>query len=368
MPATSLTRIYDTLLTLTLDAYKEQLADNIHSGIPLLWWLENRGRGTGIRFENGGAKIRIPVIWAKNTNAKSYSKYDRIDLTPTEEITAAFDDWKEAATSIALSRREIRQNSGRRQILNLIREKVNIAEMSFREEIERQIVQGTVSSTTGLFAAGNAGKDLNPLGLLVSKAEGSSLNDTVHSISTSTDSWWMNRGTAAAGTAEPSTATTRETHHQEMIRLYNHCSRGSTNDFPDLILSDQNYFQGYELSLLAQQRYGNYADEGAASVGFESLKFKGAVMLWSEMVPNFGTTPTDAVSLTQNSGRQVAWFLNSRWLELVIDEATHFINTPFEEPVDQTAIYSKILFMGQFTVTQRRKQGLHFDVADSWTT
>ena len=163
MASTSLSRVYDTLLTLTLDAYRSTLADQIHKSIPYLWWLEERGRGTGIRYENGGAKVRIPVVWAKNTNAQSYSKYDRINLMPTEEITAAFEDWSESAQTIALSRREIRQNSGRAAIMNLLREKVNVAEMSFREEIERQLVQGTVSTTDASeLVAGNSSKDMLP--------------------------------------------------------------------------------------------------------------------------------------------------------------------------------------------------------------
>lgn len=356
MASTSLTRIYDTLFSLTLDAYKDTLADNIHKAIPYLWWLENRGRGQGTRMENGGVKIQIPVVFAKNTNAQSYSKYDRLNLNPTEEITSALEDWAECATTVSVSRREMRQNSGNRAIMNLLRNKMNVAEMSLRQEINRQLVQGVVGLTgtnpTRRFENGNSNKDMLPLGALIQK-DFSSMS--LHSINQSTETWWQNQATLSA-------ATTYAGLKKEMNNIYNNCTKGGTNDAPDFALCDQNYFEVYEGSLMAIQRYGNYGDDGAASAGYESLKFKGAVMLWDEFVPNPTNTATSAVSLTQVGTQAAAFFMNSKWLELVIDEETNFISTPFEEPVDQTAIYAKLLFMGQHTVTQRRKHGLHYNV------
>src|SRR5207244_7295662 len=116
---------------------------------------------------DGGVKIRVPVVWSKNTNAASYSKYDRLNLTPTEEITTLLEDWSEIATTIAISRREMRENSGRAQLKDLLRAKVDVAEMSFRQEIDRQLLQGTIAGTATQqrrSTAGNGGKDLLPIG------------------------------------------------------------------------------------------------------------------------------------------------------------------------------------------------------------
>jgi len=364
MPATVLNRQWDSLLTTTLDYYQPTLVDNIHKSIPLLWWFDMRGRGEGTRYVDGGAMITVPVIYAKNSNAQSYSKYDRLNLNPTEELTETLENWSELATTVAISRREMRQNSGKHQRAPLLRSKVDVAEMSLKELVEDQMVRGTIDATgtnpTERFAAGNGGKDLIPLGHFIQKDPTEAR--LVHTVDQNANSWWRNQSFL-------STADTYAEFKDEMNNLYNTCSRGSTNDAPDMILSNQPYFEKYEGALMTQQRYGNYADDGAASAGFESLKFKGAVMMWSEFVPSHGDTASDTVvaspTATQQAQQAVAYFINSKWLEFVVDQESHFVTTPFEEPVDQTAVYSKILLMGQLICTQRRKQGLHYAVDTS---
>lgn len=363
MPATTLTRQWDALLTLTLDNYRQTLVDNIHKAIPLLYWLRDRARGQGIRYENGGALIQVPVVYQKNSNAGSYSKYDRLNIAPTDEITSTFEEWSELATTVAISRREMRQNSGKHAKGNLLRGKVDTAELGLKELVETQLVQGTPNvGATGLFGPGNSSKDMIPLSKLIAKQ--AVAGQKIHNIDPAVETWWQNRSSLSTTDATATFVQMRK----EMATLFNNCSKGATNDGPDLILPDQNYFEAYENGLVPNQRYGNYGDDGAASVGFESLKYKSGVMIWSEFVPSFGTNASNAVTITQSAGDAVAYFINSRWLELVIDEESDFVTTPFEEPVDQTAVYAKILFMGQLTTTQRRKLGVHYNVNASALT
>lgn len=354
--ATSETRVLDTVFSITLDNIRRTLADNIHSSISTLWFLENRGRGRGIRFEDGGVKIKIPIVYAKNSNVSSYSSYDNITLAPTEEITTAFDDWCEIATSVAISRREMRQNSGMHAMRNLLRDKVDIAEMSMREDINRQIVQGTLSGDSKYFIAGNGGKDMNPLGFMLQKDLTTSVD--VHGIDQSTETYWQNQVKDMTTLA----VNTGSELKREMGNLYNDCSKGGTIDAPDFIVADQNFFECYEATLMHQQRYGGFADEAAASAGFQSLRFKNALMFWDEFVPGFGTGTNADADTAQDATEAVAFFLNSRWIELVVDQESNFVNTPFEEALNQTAIYSKIIYMAQFVCRQRRKQGLAYDL------
>jgi hypothetical protein len=349
-------------LTLTLDNFRAKLADQIHTSVPLLYWLEKRGRnaeGGGMRMDQGGTLIRVPVIKSKNENAGSYERYDQLPLAPTDELTTAFESWSELATTIGISRREIRENSGQSRILSLLTQKVKIAELGLREELERQLVQGELPAVGSAFIQGNSGKDLVPLPVLVDPTPATG---TVHNVNAANEAWWRNQIVDAAG-ATDSFAVVKA----DMSRLYNNCSKGNTTDFPDLILSDQFCFEKFESLMHAQQRYGGFDEERNASVGFQSIKFRGATWLWSELVPGINPGAEDTRA-NLGSADGTMFFLNSRWLELVVDSESNFVATPFEEPVNQTAIFSKILFMGQLMVTQRRKMGVYFDIdSDSWS-
>lgn len=356
MPAVSLTRQYATLLSLTFDQYKPTLVDNIHRGIPYLWWLENRAKGVGVRMESGGTMVRVPVIYATNTNARSYYGYDPLVANATEEITSTFERWRSNATVVAISLDEILENGGVEGIIKILPSKMAVGEMSMRQEINRQLVQGTVEAgaTPLRFIDGNSNKDLLPLGNLIQK-EFATASITVHNVNQNTNSWWQNQATDFDG------ATTGTLLKKTMTTLYNNCSKGGTNDSPDLILSDQSFYEAYMATLTAQQRFGNYEDVDVAGAGFPNLRFMGATMIWDEYVPSMGTTTADAVSTTQAAANAVAFFINTNWVEFVVHRDAYFEVTPWVEPNDQTAIYAKILLKATHIVTQRRKQGLAYD-------
>jgi hypothetical protein len=144
--------------------------------------------------------------------------------------------------------------------------------------------------------------------------------------------------------------------------LYLHCSKGATNDAPDLILSDRNYFTSMWNGMALNQRFESYSREAATSMGFQSLMFNQATCMWSEFVPNFGQNTTDAVTTTSGPTAAAAFFLNTRWLEIITHTDCNFITSDFEEPVDQAAAHAKLLYFGNLITTQRRKLGLHYGV------
>jgi len=364
MAATTLTRVYDSLLTLTLDNYRAKLADQIHTSVPLLYWLEKRGRnanGGGMRMDEGGTLIRVPVINQKNENAGSYERYDQLPLAPTEEFTTAFETWSELATTIGISRREIRENSGASRILSILTQKMKVAEMGLREELETQLIQGELPAVGSAFIRGNSGKDMVPLTVLIDPTPATG---TIHNVNSANEAWWRNRISDRAGIAE----SWQTDFLPALNQLYNDCSKGNTTDFPDMLLSDQYVFEAHEARLFSLQRYGGFDDEKSASVGFQSLKHKGALWMWSELVPGVNPGAEDVRANITTAADSTIYLINSNWLELVVDKESNFVNTPFEEPVNQTAIFSKILFMGQLMVTQRRKHGVMFDIdATQWT-
>lgn len=79
MAATSQTLSMDALLSTTMQAYRTTMEDNIMSGIPLFYWLNQAGKK---KTQDGGTSILQPLMYAKNSTARSYSNYDTLDTTP----------------------------------------------------------------------------------------------------------------------------------------------------------------------------------------------------------------------------------------------------------------------------------------------
>lgn len=364
MGQTSETRIYTSMFSTTLDDHRPELVDQVHNAIPFIWFMKNQGRsrdrgaGRGIRMYTGGARVKFPIIISKNPNTKSYSKFENLTVNASEEMTIGIEDMKNLSTAVGISGEEMDQNRGLAEKRDLLRDKLDIAEIGLKEEFEKQLVQGTAVAATSYLIAGNSTKDINPIGFLVQKETTASV--TVHNINQSTETSWRNQVKDGSGL----TAGVHLPFIQQMNNLYHTCARGSSGDAPDFGISDQNYYEYYETAMMNLQRFIE-RNEAATSMGFDNVKFKSMTMFWSEYVPNLGNAAGDAATLTQSDNDAVCYFLNSRWLNLVISDKVNFVNTPFVEPYDQDAIWSKILVRAQLITTQRRKLGVHYGVDTS---
>jgi hypothetical protein len=70
-----LTDQYNALLTTTLRAMLDaEVRDNIGRGNKLLMWLKNRG-GNSWRSQDGGERVRVPLMYGLNSTADIYSGF-----------------------------------------------------------------------------------------------------------------------------------------------------------------------------------------------------------------------------------------------------------------------------------------------------
>jgi len=351
---------YDALLSTTLFNYRDKLVDNIFKSNSFLAALKQYG---GIDYQSGGERIQCPLMYEENSTFDSYRGYDILDTTPQDGITSSFYEWTEIGGTISISRRELRQNSGEAQILRLLEKKVQQAEMTIKSKVNSQLVQGTVDTAT--FVPGNSAKDLLPLGYFMPKAIGTDpvAGGNVGNISRSSYSWWRpNVADLSTGTLGSNTFVLNVTKYAGLraglYRMYNYCVRGGDGSGPNIVLIDQVGYETYENSLDQLKRYG---DENLVSMGFDNIKLKGATMVWDELVPDIENGTTAITTGT-------AFFINSRFMKLVIDSETNFVTTPFVEPENQTAKTAKVLFMGQMTADNMRKLGVCFGISQSITS
>jgi hypothetical protein len=351
---------YDALLSTTLDAYVGggTMFDNIFKESAFLAALR---RFDAVQKQNGGERIRAPLMYGDNSTVKSMRGYDVIDTTPQDGMTTAFYEWCEIAGSISISRREERQNSGEAQIMSLLNSKVTQAEMTMRETLNSQLILGTISSAT--FINGNDQKDLLPLGYFLRKDNTANPSTSNVGNIAASNAWWrhhtavLDSGSKDTGNDFALNVSTWKGLTVGLKRLYNFCSRGSGGS-PNLGVLDQTTFETYESALDEKVRY---TDTKMADMGFDTIKLRGATLIWDELVPSLDTG--EAAGAATYSG--TAFLLNTKFYKLIIDSQTDVVTTPFVEPENQTAKTAKILFMGNATVSNMRKHGVAYAVSQS---
>ena len=300
----------DGLLSHSLSAVRKKLADNIFTRIPLFMWLKQKARLS----EDGGATIVVPLMYGKNTTAKSYSGYGILDTTPQDGLTAAQYTWAQYSVSITISGREERiQNAGEKAILKLLASKTEQAEMSLRDKLD-----------IDLWASATTGTNILALPTIVDTTT------TIADVSKSANSWWQAQVNASGSFAAQGLSDMELTYNEVM-------NQSMDNSGPDFLCGTQAVYEFYNNKLQPQQRY---TDNKYGDAGFENLRFKGATMTFDGNVPS-----------------QALFFLRSDNLKLVSNSATNFITTPFIKPENQDARVAQILWAGNIVSDNNRKLG-----------
>lgn len=321
MPGISVTDTYDALLSTTLKNYSKKLRDNIFNAFPFLKWLLAKGR---VQHEDGGSHIVEHLLYGKNTTFKFFAGYEGQDTTPQEGVTIALYDWKELGGTITISRAEMRKNSGKHRLLNLLEVKTKQAELSARDIMTEKIFANISSEPTK-----------NPTGIFLIVSNTPSTT-TVGSLSGVTYAWWRNHQADVGAYA-----TNLES---KMRTAYNTVSAGGVN-FPNLILCTQTAYEYYEALGVDLKRFVN--EKATLDLGFEVLRYKGADMFWDAGMAS-GVPVTGETML----------FLNSENIRMVMDQESDFVTTDFIEPVDQFCKVAKVCAMGNLTCNNRKRLGI----------
>ena len=318
MAGVSETRQIDALLTTTLANFREKLVDNIFDNFPLLSFLNGQlgqsMRGNSVkRVIDGGESIVEHLMYETNSTAASYAGAETLDTTLQEGMTTARFNWKQYAAAVGITGLEKRSNQGDAALIRLLEAKVNQATMSLRD----QLSQGAWSDGTG-----NSSKDLTGLQALISATS------TVGGLAPGSHDWWKSTVTSSGSFAAQGLSDMRTT--------YNTITFG--NDKPDAIFTTQSVFESFENALQPQERYQNTT---VANSGFSNLTFKGIPVIFDRDCP---------------SGSM--YFLNSKYLNLVVHRDADMSTGPFVTPENQDVSTAQILFQGNMTVNNRRMHGV----------
>lgn len=139
------------LTSSTLSNYHDSFSDNIFKKYALLDHLKENG---GTKNYDGGANIRVPLMYGKNTSVQRFKGVDTLDTTYQEGIDCSQFEWKFYNTSIVYTLTDSLMNKGKEQIVNLLEGKIKQAENSLSEFINGDLISGTdAKGITGLDTA-----------------------------------------------------------------------------------------------------------------------------------------------------------------------------------------------------------------------
>ena len=354
----------DSLFGLSLAAYRKELIDNIGATNA---WLFEMIRKDLYEGQDGGTYIQVPLMYALQT-ADTFDGYDELSTIPSDGITDVIYQWSQCAAAIAYSMKEVKQNKQR--IVDLVKARIKQAEMGLQELFAQMLMWGAGgqggSITSQYQSPVNGSLGVLPLPLLV--AYDPTTSTSIGNLNQNTYTWWRNK-------TKTSSATTYDAFLLEIDQIFNRASLG-TGGKVKLVLMDETT---YELTVHAlYQKYRYTQTQVDESYPFENIVYKGAHFVMDDKVPDVasGTVPTlvggagDPSTLTYGSG----FFLNPEFFKLVYEEDSDFKmleddsgKTMFK-PVNGDSRVGHVAWMGQTTVTNRRKQGVIGHVARTLAT
>ena len=334
----SLVKYFDALVSTTLESYRPGIVDAISTSNAFYYELKKRGAW---KSQNGGLLITKSLMYELGV-FDSYDGYDELSDTPSDGITQVNFEWRQGAVPISYSMKELKQNKHRLE--DLVEAKINQAEMGAVESFNKMFLLGSLAGSgssliTPYVSTVNGSSFVNPLPLLIAYDPTASV--AIGNLNQNTYSWWRNYTAASA-------ATTYDGLLLEFDTMYDNVTRGSGGE-PDLIFMDETskrllnfaYYQRFRENM---KRDGNYP--------FDNLMFRKAKIVWDQYIPDVYT----GVAATTTYGS--AFFLNTKFFDVTYESDTNFVKTDFAKPPKGDSRLAHILWMGQTTVFNRRKQGV----------
>lgn len=310
---------YTNLLTSTLDNIQPGLFDNIFDSIPVLNKLL---KGGSVKRGTTGENITHLIEYARapgtGTTKSSYDNYDVLDTTPYEFMTRAIFTPKLYARSIVISGSDLHKNQGPEAVVNLLGAKTDNAIRSLKDDL-----------SVDLFGDGT-GNDSKVLTGLKAIIDISPTSGVVGAIDPSSYGWWANQYHTTVGSFAANGL-------KEMRIMYNECSVGGGK--PDFIVTTRTVHEYYEGSLTPQIQYSGGG--GTAEGTFMELTFKGMPVIWDN----------DCAS-------GYMYFINNDHLFFNIWKGRDFTTSKFVIPEDQDVQIAQVMFMGNLSTNNRRKNGV----------
>lgn len=304
---------YNAITALTRKKYVPKLVDNIFESTPLLAYLKRNKEVKAM-----GHKYVQPLMYANLSGVDSYEYYDTITYDTNIPITAAEYTVKNIVAAFIISKHEERENSGDVRVLELVKSKMDVLEESLKEELATQLYSD---------GTGNSSKDLDGLEAAIADT------GTFGGIDCGTYTWWKSKiYTNNPGSA--GTAATLDLDNVWRVAL----AMSSGKDFPDAIFCGLATWHEMYKAIEEKVTLNTNLGKTMANYGFQTLEFRG--------IPVIGDTYCTEGEM---------WFLNKKYLKLIIQKGANFASTKFRPDDTRLAQKSEILVSAALAVSNRRR-------------
>lgn len=245
------------LVVTTMEARGGAPHDNMSNNNALYAILNSKNK---IRYVTGGREMYENVAYAENQSGMWYQGTEMLNIALNDTMTAARYQLKQFSVAVVLSGLESLMNTGEEEALDLIEQRIDIAEKTY----ENHMSAGVYSDGTGY-----AGKQIGGLGLFISKAPTSGL---VGGLDRAANAWWRNLSINSNLDARGVVSASNIVSYMNSATI--NSKRGS--DGIDLIVCDTNYYSYYLQNLQSVQRIVSEGDGKKIGSGFMSLAYYGA--------------------------------------------------------------------------------------------
>lgn len=305
------------IVATTIELRSGEIADNITLNNALLTKLnmKNKDGSSGYKPFTGGRVIFEELSWQENQTFQWYNGYDYLKIQPSNVLTAAQYNLKQASAAVTISGREEMQNASDEEEIDLIDERVTAAIGTMENKI-----------SAGLMSDGTDPLTIN--GLVQQVA----VNPTTGMVggfnrADPEQMFWRNQ---SFGGMTDSNLESR------MRNAYTATVRGK--DHSDLILTDDTTFDLYWGSLREDKRF---TDKKMADGGFDNFKFRGAPVIHDEQCP---------------AGQM--FFLNCKYIKYRPHVKRNMVPSRKRDSINQDASIVHIFWAGNLTMKNANLQAV----------
>jgi hypothetical protein len=324
-PSTTFTEMVST----TLRNSATEVSDNVSKNNALLNRLKKKNK---IRNLDGGTEIQVQLEYAENGTYQRYAGLDTLNTNGSDVVTSAKYDWCQVALHVVSSGKELRQNSGKFAMINLVKtKKANALKTAANNFSVDLYSDGSLSNQIGGLA-----------NIIQTNGQG-----TVGGIDSGTWTFWRNKFKEATGTNTAATpnAANAAAFKADMGSLWLPLNRGA--DKPDMIVFSQDFYVLYETG---EQQLQRYMDADLAQSGFISLKYKTADVIFDDNT-NFTTTA------------EKGYFLNTDYIYVDQHKEAQWTQDDEKKPINQDAVIIPFYWMGNLVCSNRSLQGVIIDAS-----
>ena len=329
-------------LSQTILAIEPEVSMALTRATPFLSQVKSLGK---VHSFSGSYALRIPVEVREPSNTTILSTgYEAIDLTARDATAYAQFDWGRFVRPVSISGRELAENAGEYQVVDLAETKYKSSMSGLMRQMNKQItVGGTAFSDLGTLN----GKTSASTGFLQNLAYASQDN-VVGGLSKVTYNvpGWLNQWSGATGTLSAGVAlgALRSIRTGAALNIPN----GSDGKLFHTILAHQDFFNAYESDLFAVTRY---IDQKTLDGGIFGLAYGDALVC-----PDPDITAASGAAL--GTGETLAYALNFDGVTLAIHKDGDFKFSNFISTPEQDVTTAHIIFMGGLIAKNLGAQGI----------